>query len=201
MGLGTTFPLTGDLHPVALLFHTHWPGLGQDPGAHPSGGELGRPGGSSSHTPDSMVESVPLPHTPPPMAWLVLWRWVLHDRLPGWVNRPPSRTLQCKPQLLSRLQCCDLLATPPRQGPRQEEFKHPQEKPPAIDPRIGLPKRSWAFIKEPRCWGRSSPFLLPFFCLPSPSPGLCPPCRGHSESSPSDCVQRWRAPLSAASFL
>ena len=171
MGLGTTFPLTGDLHPVALLFHTHWPGLGQDPGAHPSGGELGRPGGSSSHTPDSMVESVPLPHTPPPMAWLVLWRWVLQDRLPGWVNRP-SRTLQCKPQLLSRLQCCDLLATPPRQGPRQEEFKHPQEKPPAIDPRIGLPKRSG---HSSRSHGAGAA-ALPFFFLSSASQVLPPGC-------------------------
>ena len=177
MGLGTTFPLTGDLHPVALLFHTHWPGLEQDPGAHPSRGELGRPGGSSSHTPDSTIES-------PSVAWVVLWRWAPHDRLPGWVKHPPSRTLQCKPRLPSRLQCCDLLAAPPRQGPRQEEFKHPQEKPPAIDPRIGLPKRSRAFIKEPWRWGRSSPFLLPFFCLPSHSPRLCPPRRGHSESSP-----------------
>ena len=140
-------------------------------------GELGRPGGSSSHTPDSTIES-------PSVAWVVLWRWAPHDRLPGWVKHPPSRTLQCKPRLPSWLQCCDLLAAPPRQGPRQEEFKHPQEKPPAIDPRIGLPKRSRAFIKEPWRWGRSSPFLLPFFCLPSHSPRLCPPRRGHSESSP-----------------
>ena len=82
MGLGTTFPLMGDLHPVALLFHTHWPGLEQDPGAHPSGGELERPGGSSFCTPDSTIES-------PSLAWVVLWRWVPQDRLPGWGKRPP----------------------------------------------------------------------------------------------------------------
>lgn len=96
---------------------------------------------------------------------------------PSWGKHPPSLTL-----LPFRLQCCDLLAAPPQQGPRQEEFKHPQEKPPAIDPRVRLPEPSRAFIKEPGRRGCRAPFFLPFFCLPSHSPGLGPPPRGHSES-------------------
>lgn len=89
---------------------------------------------------------------------------------PGWVKNPPARALRNEPLLPSWLQRCDLLAALPRRGPWQEEFKHPQEKPPAIDPHIRLPERSQAFIKEPECRGHSSPFLPPFFCLPSHPP-------------------------------
>ena len=91
---------------------------------------------------------------------------------PGWVKNPPARALRNEPLLPSWLQQCDLLAALPRRGPWQEEFKHRQEKPPAIDPHIRLPEPSQAFIKEPERRGHSSPFLPPFFCLPSHSPPL-----------------------------
>lgn len=114
--------------------------------------------------PDSSL-AVPSSHGPVGLA-----RWVPHDRLPllGEAASLPR-------PLPSRPQRCDLLAAPPCQGPRQEEFKRPQEKPPAIDPRVRLPERSRAFIKAPGHRGGSSPFLLPFFCLPSHFPGLGPP--------------------------
>lgn len=88
---------------------------------------------------------------------------------PSWGKHPFSHTL-----LPSWLQCCDLLVAPPHQGPWQE-FKHPQEKPPAIDPGVRLPELLWAFIREPGRQGRSSPFFLPFFCLLSHPPRLGPP--------------------------
>lgn len=121
---------------------------------------------------------------------------------PGWVKNPPARALRNEPLLPSWLQQCDLLAALPRRGPWQEEFKHPQEKPPAIDPHIRLPEPSQAFIKEPERRGHSSPFLPPFFCLPShfpPPPGCAPSPRSLGElAERQPCRQRWRVALSAA---
>lgn len=94
---------------------------------------------------------------------------------PSRGKNPPARALQSEPRLPSWLQRRDLLAAFPRQGPWQEEFKHPQEKPPAIDPHIRLPERSRAFIKEPGPQlSLSSSFLLPPKSFPRavpPSPG------------------------------
>lgn len=132
--------------------------------AHPSVGELW--GGFSRTRTFHSILAVPSPHGPVGPA-----RWALHDRLPQLAGRhPPSRAL-----LPSRPQRCDLLAAPPRQGPRQEEFKHPQEKPPAIDPRVRLPVRSRAFIKEPGRRGRSAPFFASFLLPPKSFPRVRPP--------------------------
>lgn len=75
LSLGTTFYTPtptpqGDLHLVALLIHTYWPGLGQDPGAHPSGGELGE----AWRRLLGHHRLAPCPHLGASMAWLVLRR-------------------------------------------------------------------------------------------------------------------------------
>lgn len=125
------------------------------------------------------------------MAWLACGGGLRKTGSPCGGKHPLSHTFLPSPP-----QCCDLLAAPPRQGPRQEQFKHRKKSHPLLIPESGFP-RARGHSSRSQGAGAQLSLFSSFLLLPKSFPVAGPPSPRSLGELSSDCAQRWSAPLSA----